>query len=144
MVVLNVKNNIKTRHNSYLNRGILQDDASSSSGDDCRFPLEPWKEKSTHHRHLSLDSALESPKGVNLKKLRAKLSGLREDLREQVRNEDRALKSQGANDDAKDLVGGWALNPDQMKFMRNKQYEYNASAGSILELLVFQRYILKS
>lgn len=69
--------------------------------------------------------------------LRARLA----DLREQARVEELALHH-GAQDDhklLKDRVGGWALTPDQLRYLKCTPYEYNASAGSYLELLFLQR-----
>ena len=37
-------------------------------------------------------------------------------------------------------VGGWAFTPAQMAHLKVTPYEYNASAGSVLELLVLQRF----
>ena len=36
--------------------------------------------------------------------------------------------------------GGWILSPNQMRFLAEKPYLYNASAGSYLELLILQRF----
>ena len=63
------------------------------------------------------------------------------DFREKVRVEDLALSS-GVQDDhikAKDTVGGWAFTPEQMRHLKVTPYEYNASAGSYLELWIMQR-----
>lgn len=62
-------------------------------------------------------------------------------LREQVRTEDSRLQQQGCEDQkaSKLVAGGWALAPEQMNFLKERDYEYNASAGSILELLIMQR-----
>lgn len=73
--------------------------------------------------------------------LRARLA----DLREQVRVENLALHS-GTQDDHKFLkvnVGGWALSPGQIKFLQSSPYEYNASAGGLLERICLQRLVLK-
>ncbi|KAF7491797.1 Choline/ethanolaminephosphotransferase 1 [Sarcoptes scabiei] len=39
----------------------------------------------------------------------------------------------------KDSIG-WTLKPEQLRYLRSTTYEYNASAGSILELLVMQKF----
>lgn len=36
--------------------------------------------------------------------------------------------------------GGWILSPNQMRFLAEKPYLYNASAGSYLELFVLQKF----
>lgn len=36
-------------------------------------------------------------------------------------------------------AGGWVLTPSQMRYIREQPYQYNASAGSYLELFCLQR-----
>lgn len=61
-------------------------------------------------------------------------------FREQVRAEDNRLQQGCENHkDSKLVAGGWALAPEQMDFLKDRDYEYNASAGSILELFVMQK-----
>ena len=90
-----------------------------------------------------------------------------EKFREQIRAEDLALKYADADDvcynhtigsgssfnsnssnngrsgSGKQLLkhhfGGWAFTPAQIRHLQEKPYEYNASAGSYLELLIMQR-----
>lgn len=39
-------------------------------------------------------------------------------------------------------AGGWVLTPCQMRYIREQPYQYNASAGSYLELFCLQRWVL--
>lgn len=66
-------------------------------------------------------------------------------LRDQVRAEDRQLQRSAEEEDhkvSKLVAGGWALAPEQMHYLKTHDYEYNASAGSVLELLIMQRQAL--
>ncbi|KAH9417603.1 hypothetical protein DERP_010417 [Dermatophagoides pteronyssinus] len=62
------------------------------------------------------------------------------EFRDTVRAENIALKSDHDHKTSKRSVGGWALKPDQMKFLKDHTYEYNASAGSVLEIWIMQRF----
>lgn len=64
------------------------------------------------------------------------------DLREKVRAENLALKSQDDNEKkrSKRSIGGWVLNQEQIKYLNVTEYRYNASAGSILEILFLQKF----
>nr|XP_046913672.1 cholinephosphotransferase 1-like [Dermatophagoides farinae] len=62
------------------------------------------------------------------------------ELRDTVRAENIALKSDHDHKTSKRSVGGWALRPDQLKYLKDHVYEYNASAGSILEVWIMQRF----
>lgn len=42
----------------------------------------------------------------------------------------------------REAVSGWILSRSQMRFLSEKEYLYNASAGSVLELAFLQRFVI--
>lgn len=66
------------------------------------------------------------------------------EFKEKVRIEAMEMEINKCDDNKrlKQVVGGWALSPKHMQYLISKPYVYNASAGSYLELLFLQKYVI--
>lgn len=62
-----------------------------------------------------------------------------EKFRDKVRVENNALNVEQNHKKLKRIVNGWTLTNEQINYLSITEYKYNASAGSILEVLVMQK-----
>jgi hypothetical protein len=99
--------------------------------------LKDWKEKGRQAIKDLKQKVKEEVKQYELKE------AARTHQREQ-RERHRTTFDQTSEDilQSKEVIGGWVLTPSQMKFLHEKPYLYNASAGSYLELLFLQKFWL--